>query len=354
MLKDHTPSPFGARLGLTQHEVSQFNWHEFVTAAARGDASKLGMVREWSAATAAKLGRDVTGPSSYFIPPDVLDRQQTRDLDKGSTTGAYLVGTTSPTFGEVFRGSSLIDALPMRKLTGLVGDATIPKMTSVSASWFAEGNEAADAAPVAGQVSLTPYTLGAYLVMTHQFRAQTSASASQFIESELARKLGAEVGAALLAGAGNSGQPLTPFATAGVTEQAGASMTWAKAVALLNPCESVGDSSAVRWVVGANAAAVLRQKVRETGQASYIMERNEIAGYPAIVTSNAPTGVLHCANWDAVVFAQWAGIEVAVAPYGRGGTTDFASGMFAIRSTAMVDFCTIAPAALARTTGTMS
>ena len=42
------------------------------------------------------------------------------------------------------------------------------------------------------------------------------------------------------------------------------------------------------------------------------------------------------------------------APYGRGGTTDFASGMFAIRSTAMVDFCTIAPAALARTTGTMS
>ena len=353
MLKEPTPSPFGARLGLTQHEISQFSWHEFVTAAARGDASKLGMVREWSAATAAKLGRDVTGPSSYFIPPDVLDRHLTRDLAKGSSTGAYLVGTDAPTFGEVFRGSSLLDVLPVRKLTGLVGDVAIPKMTSVSAAWFAEGNEAAAAAPVAQQVSLSPSTLGAYLLMSHQFGRQTAGAPSQFIENEVARKLGAELAVALLAGTGNSGQPLTPFASAGVTEQAGGSMTWGKAVAMLTPCESVGDNSAVRWVVGANAAAVLRQKVRETGQASYILEGQQIAGYPAIVSSNAPTGVLHCANWDAVVFAQWAGIEVAVAPFGRNGT-DFATGTFAIRATCMVDFCTIAPAALARTTGTVS
>lgn len=337
---------FGEPLGLSRREVQSFDWHQFIAAAAARDAARLGFINEASAEVEKRIGRPTSGPGAWFIPADLLQR----DLTTG-TAGA-LVGTTMPTFAEVFRGSSLVGALPMRTLTGLTSDATVPRMQSVAAAWFTEGGSATDAAPTLGQIALSPKTCSAYVLLSHLFRLQTQGAPGQFVERELARAVGAEVGRALLAGTGSSGEPLTPFSAPGVGTEDGASFTWAKANSLLDGCESVGEPGAVRWVAGSTAASVLRQKERSTGN-GFVLDGGQIAGYGCLVSSVAPASQLFCANWNAVLYAQWAGVEIAVAPNGR-DSTDYRTGVSAVRVSVMVDFAALAPEALAYTTGELS
>lgn len=340
-------SLFGAPVNLTSRERQAFDWQSFITAAAQRDSAKLGFVSEVSSEIERRIGRSVSGPNTWFLPPDLLTRDAT-----AANTGA-LVGVSAPSFIETFRGTSLIGTLPLRVLPGLVGDVTLPRMQSVTAGWFAaEGAQATDAAPVLGQISMSPKTAAAYVLLSQQFRRQTAGAASAFIETELARALGAEVGRALLAGGGASGEPASPFLAPGVATESGASFTWAKALNMLSGCESVGDAGAVRWVAGASAAKVLRQRERASGS-GFVLDDSQIAGHQCLVTSAAPASALYCANWDAVSVAVWSGLEIAVSPFGT-SSSDFARGCIAVRVTAMVDFAALHPGALAYTTGTLS
>ncbi|MFP5398964.1 MAG: phage major capsid protein [Gammaproteobacteria bacterium] len=346
-----TPSLLGARLGLTERELSTFNLAELMHHAARQDASKLGQLNEMSRAVKQATGRSVTAPNSWLLPADVLERAHRRDMLASSGTAAYMVGVQQTGFSVSYGAASLLDVLPVQRLN-LTGNATMPIGTLSTAGWLSsEGvSEAGTTEPTVAQLGLSPKTCAAVIKYSHQLNAQ-SPQAAPFVETMLGVALGREVGKALLGGAGSSGAPLTPFGQSGTQTEVGTSWTYDKTLGLIKHAEGFVPGGSVALVASPAAALVLRKTAHSAGVGA---ADDKLAGHPLVVYGSSPTDRAYCAAWGAVVVATWGSVELTIAPYGAGtgGSTmgDFSRGTIAARILQHIDFGTFAPAYLARST----
>lgn len=329
---------FGPRLGLTQREIDDWSWPEFIRAAGTGDTRKLGRYREASAAVAAARGHPQTDLRTFCVPADVLfgREPQRRDMSVSQAIyGGNLVGTANGGYLQPFMGRSLTSRLPLRRLRGLVGNITIPKASSTAGTtWLAEEGttQIVEAQPSLGQLSLTPKDVTAMVEMTHQLALQAGDAGNQFIVDNLDLALTKAVDTALFAGSGVSGQPQSPFTEPGVGAAAGAGITWGDVCDLTVSAETtqVGPDMP-SWVLGPQAAAVLRQRERAAGS-GFIFDSGNIGGYAATVSQFAPTTSIFLADWPQIVMAGWGSLEVSVNPF-----SDFTRGQIGLRAWLSVD-----------------
>lgn len=332
------PAP-GPHLGLTATERERASLANYLAAVIADDKRELGFFRELSEQTARAADQQPRGFGTYLVPADVTagPLPATGQRDMTTTTGpggAYLVGAEIGGFVQALNAASIIGALPVTTVN-MQANLTVTRETvKGSAGWLAdEGVSQMPAAqPTFGQLALGPKTVAGHVVLSRQMLRQTGPAAQAFVDRALAVTVAEAVDAALLAGTGNSGQPLGILNTAGIDSRAGTSLTWADTLAMFKVADGREASTSAAWVAGVDAAEVLRKRGRATGS-GFIAEAGLIDGRPLVVSRSAPAASLVVMPWSQCWMASWGALEIGADPM-----THFRDGRVIVRCLWSVDF----------------
>jgi len=331
-----------ARLDMTATETRRYSVMRALRAATNKDWTKAGLELECNRELVKKLGILPKSDTSFFVPLDVMMRDravlQTRDWDVAGTNGSnYLVGTDNQpgNFIELLRNNSVCLQMGVRRLSGLVGNVTIPKMTAgTTAYWLAsETTQISEANPTLGQVSLTPKNIAALTELSHLLIQQSTPDAEQLVMDSIARDIALAVDVGIIRGSGNSGEPHGIVGTANLG--ALSSGTGLAAAGIIEFQTDVAASNAINGSFGyATTPAVAgllmaRPELPTTGTTPLWkgnVLRGTMFGFPAMGSAQMSTATMLAGSWDTVILAEWGVLELMTNPY-----SDFTRGLTAIR-----------------------
>ena len=196
-------------------------------------------------------------------------------------------------------------------LSGLVGNVSIPVYSGSNVGWAGEVDAASNGGGTFSEVNLEPKRLTAYIDVSKQFLIQDSNSAEEMLKRDIVSAISNKLEATILGtAAGSATQPAGMLN--GVTADT-AAVTYADFVnmeAALGEKNVRGD---IKFIVSPSAKAVLKSTAKN--QNSFIMEGNEVNGYPVLCTSAvAGKGIVY-GNFADLVIGQWGGIDLTVDPY---------------------------------------
>ena len=253
----------------------------------------------------------------------VLPLEYRADIVAGTATaGQEVVNEQKLGILEPLRESLVLVKAGATFLTGLVGDVSIPTYGGTSALWKGEIVSADDGAGAFSEVVLQPKKITAYINVSKQFLNQDSINAEQMLMRDIVNAVAIKLEGTILGkAAGSSTQPAGMFATApainGVT-------TFANMVLLEANVDTsnalVGNCS---YITNAGGRQLLKSTPKVSGQPIYLLDKNEMNGYPVYVTNNvakqlqAGTNEFGVAfgNWSDYIVAQWGAMDLIVDPY---------------------------------------
>jgi len=336
-------SPEDLNIGLTAKEQKRFSFLRMIRAQAFGDKNPKFIEQasfEIECSRAASEQYKQT-PQGYIVPTDVLlfgDRDRTKDwravrafeqllVEQRVLTQAVAGAATiaedllSGSFIDLLRNRSVLQALGVTVLDGLVGDVAIPRLTTAgTAFWLAsDETDITESTQVLDQVTLVPRNVGAFSVYTRQLLMQSSIAIEQLIRNDLATVLALAIDLAGLYGSGAAGQPTGVANTAGINAptMAGPAPTFIEVVDF--ETEVAVDNAllgTLAYLMDATMRGALKttEKVATTGQ--FVWERdNTINGYRTEVSAQVTAGDLFFGNWADLLQGVWGGLDVLVDPY---------------------------------------
>lgn len=197
-------------------------------------------------------------------------------------------------------------------MTGLIGDVSIPVYSGSNVGWAGEVSTATDGAGTFSEVTLSPKRLTAYIDVSKQFLIQDSNSAEEMLKRDIVAAISNKLEATILGSeAGSNTQPAGLFN--GVVAD-NAVVTYKDIVAMEKNLEDANVRGDIRFIVSPSAKADL--KTTEKGNSdNFLMEGNELNGYPVMCTSAVTGKGVIMANWSDLVIGQWGGIDLVVDPY---------------------------------------
>ena len=327
-------------IGLTNKETRKFSLTRWSNAQANPNDRRLQELAafEREAVTAATEQRVYGGEGSQ-MPGEVYRSWAQRDINTSDDAGAI---------GTEFLANGFIDALRARSsvlqagatvLDGLNADVKIPKATSASsAGWVSsEGGNTSESEMVFSSITLSPKTAGVFTEVTGQMMAQgTGAGAigiENIIRNDILSSTTLLVDSSATGGTGSSGQPTGLNGTTGVNSESLATantLTFADAVNMESL--SLADNAVfgnAGYLLTSTQVGLAKQTVKESGQASYVMEDGFINGHRVYISNNTgPAGTAYFSvDWSQLIVAYFgAGPSLLVDPY-----TGSASGTVRIR-----------------------
>lgn len=330
------------KLDMSATETRKYSLMRAIRAATSKDWSKAGLELEANREITKRMNRLPKSDTSFFVPLDVMMRDrlpthQTRDWTVAGVNGSnYLVGTDNMagSFIDLLRNTSVGLKMGVRRMSGLQGNVTIPKMTAgTTAYWLAdESTQITEANPTLGQVSLTPKNVAALTELSHLLMQQSSPDAEQLIMDSIARDIGLAVDVGIIRGTGNSGQPLGIVGTGNIGSFTGGSLA---ATGILNGIADVvaanAQNASCGFVTTPAVAGLLmdRPELTTTGTTPLWtgrMEEGRMKGYPAMSSGQMATATMLFGAWDTVILAEWGVLELMVNPF-----SDFTRGLTAVR-----------------------
>ena len=197
-------------------------------------------------------------------------------------------------------------------MTGLIGDVSIPVYSGSNVGWAGEVSTASDGAGTFSEVTLSPKRLTAYIDVSKQFLIQDSNSAEEMLKRDIVAAISNKLEATILGSeAGSNTQPAGLFN--GVVADS-TPVTYKDVVAMEKNLEDANVRGDIRFIVSPSAKADL--KTTEKGNSdNFLMEGNELNGYPVMCTSAVTGKGVIMANWSDLVIGQWGGIDLVVDPY---------------------------------------
>ena len=197
-------------------------------------------------------------------------------------------------------------------MTGLIGDVSIPVYSGSNVGWAGEVSTATDGAGTFSEVTLSPKRLTAYIDVSKQFLIQDSNSAEEMLKRDIVAAISNKLEATILGSeAGSNTQPAGLFN--GVVAD-NAAVTYKDIVAMEKNLEDANVRGDIRFIVSPSAKADLKTTEKGTSD-NYLMEGNELNGYPVMCTSAVTGKGVIMANWSDLVIGQWGGIDLVVDPY---------------------------------------
>lgn len=197
-------------------------------------------------------------------------------------------------------------------MTGLIGDVSIPVYSGSNVGWAGEVSTATDGAGTFSEVTLSPKRLTAYIDVSKQFLIQDSNSAEEMLKRDIVAAISNKLEATILGSeAGSNTQPAGLFN--GVVAD-NAVVTYKDIVAMEKNLEDANVRGDIRFIVSPSAKADLKTTEKGTSD-NYLMEGNELNGYPVMCTSAVTGKGVIMANWSDLVIGQWGGIDLVVDPY---------------------------------------
>lgn len=198
-------------------------------------------------------------------------------------------------------------------MTGLVGNVSIPVFSGSNVAWAGEVTGAADGAGSFSEVVLEPKRLTAYVDVSKQFLLQDSNDAEAMLKRDIVNAISEKLEQTILGNtAGSTTQPAGLFN--GVTADQ-AAVTYADVVNMEAALEQKNVSGNIQFIVSPAAKAVLKTTAKVAGAAKFIMENNEIEGYPVLCSSAVASKGVVMGNFADYVIGQWGGIDLTVDPY---------------------------------------
>lgn len=330
----------GANIGMSGGEVQRYSVIKAIRAAADGDWSDAGLEREASLAVSKRLGR---APRSFFLPHDVAEAREQRDLVKGTAgAGGYAVATDllGASFIDILRNKMVVKQVGAMVLDGLVGDITIPRQSGGgTAYWVAESGAPTEGQQTFEQVALIPKTVGAYTDISRKLLLQASIDVEALVRSDLATIIAIEVDRAALHGLGSSNQPTGIDHTTGIGSVAGGTdglaPTWAHIVGLETEVAiDNADTGKLAYITNTQARGKLKQTLITATYGDRMIwaeGATPLNGYPAFVTnqvsrvlvkgsSGAVCSAIFFGNWGDLIIGMWGNIDILVDPYTGGNT----------------------------------
>ncbi len=218
-------------------------------------------------------------------------------------------------------------------LTGLTGaPVTIPAQTSnTSVAWVTGSTmspattDANAAVPetefVAGNVTLTPHKLGAYVDVGRDLILMGNPSATAIATESMFGNIARVLGTTMLKG--NASNPaITGVATAtGVQTQVIANMasaTWANFTSMIGKIEGLEWNGPQEFVMSASDNALLKAIPKGNYGSGFIVEDGYLDGRRVYVDGSLSAGDIFLGDWSNIVVGQWGGIELLVDPFTQG------------------------------------
>lgn len=328
-------------LGLSAAETRRFSILNAVRAVVDKNWSNAGFELECSRAIASKLQR-TPDPHKFYVPFEVQERPVARrDLTVASASGGgYLVATNNMSFIELMRNRSVAYAMGAMRLSGLVGNVTVPKQTAAAtAVWLAnESSTATESAQTFGQMALSPKTVGAYTEISRNLMLQASPDAEGIVATDLASVCSLAVDVGALRGAGGSGEPQGIVGTSGVGSVTGTSLA---AAGILEFQSDVAAGNLLTdtfgYVTTPAVAALLmaRPELPSTGTTRLwqgSMREGSLFGMRAMTSNQMSSATMLAGDFSKVVIAEWGVLEIEVNPY-----ANFQAGIVGIRAMVSID-----------------
>jgi HK97 family phage major capsid protein/HK97 family phage prohead protease len=346
--KDNAP----AGIGMSKRETNQYSITKALRAALSKDWSKAGLELEAHKSVMSQHGVNARSGTSFFVPMEIQARMAgRRDMTVAGVSGSnYLVGTDNlaGSFIDLLRNDSVVLGLGATRLTGLVGNITIPRMTAGgTAYWLAdESTQITESQATIGQVSLSPKNVAALTEISHQLMQQSSPDVEQMVMNDLAQVLALAVDVACIRGSGLSGQPQGIVGTSGVgTFDTDGTSTFAD---VLDAQVDVMAANALRpgcaYVADPASAALLMGRSRFASTDTPIWDGSllagTMAGFPCRATNQMSANTMLFGLWPSVIVAEWGQLELMVNPY-----SDFTRGLSAVRAWYAMDTAMRYPAA---------
>jgi HK97 family phage major capsid protein len=315
-----------SELGLNERDLKRYSLLRALQAKVEGRPLD-GLEKELSDEIALRSGKK---PQGFYFPTDVLF--QKRDLTTSTASGAVSKFVDHSNFIGMLRAKSVTSNLGARLITGLVGEASIPKQTGgATAYWIAEGNAPTGTNQTVGQVALAPKTVGAFTDLTRKFIRQTSMDAEFFVREDLATVLSLAIDAAALNGSGTGAEPQGILQNSNVQSVSigtnGGALTWAKVVEMetkVATANALVGNLAYLLTPAARGSAKVTERATNTGQFIWA-DDNTINGYAAHSTSLLPSNLTKGSgtalssaifgNWSDLIIAMWGGLDINVDPY---------------------------------------
>ncbi|MBK9704787.1 MAG: phage major capsid protein [Betaproteobacteria bacterium] len=328
------PTASAAAIGMENKEVRRYSLMKAIRASATGDWSQATLEHEASKEVAKRTGRDGRTANSFFMPYEV---QQRDALVSG--TGQYLVATQNQSFIEILRNRMVAYQMGAMRMSGLVGNVTIPKQTvGATAYWLStettaitEGNQ------TFAQLALTPRTVGAYTQISRLLQLQSSPDAEALILTDLARQVAIAADLAVLYGTGTE-QPTGITQTASIgTLASGTSFDYAD---ILEFQTDVAANNALNasfgYVTTPAIAALCLARTTFTGSAKALWEGSVLdgmmGGFKAMASNQMTSATMLAGSWDTCVIGEWGVLELAVNP-----NDNFAQGLTGLRAMFTMD-----------------
>jgi HK97 family phage major capsid protein len=311
-------------LGLTRGEIARYSINRAINCLL-SNRPLDGLEAAASDAEQKRCGRDMhKGGMGFFVPAEIFARDrralQASDSSLGGNTVASQVATglTVP----LLRNGSRVVELGGRVISGLVGNADIPRVLTGSAVyWLTETGQVAQSNPTFGQIALKPRQLGASVQYTRQFLAQSSLDAELFVQDDINSQMGVELDRVAIAGKGGV-EPLG-ILNLSASDRApsvtfGASATWAKILAFENNVENanalINDPA---YLTTPNAKTKWKAIQKASNNAIYLWETpgNSVNGCRARSSLNVPGDVAVFGDFSQVIFGEWIGNQIVVDPF---------------------------------------
>jgi HK97 family phage major capsid protein/HK97 family phage prohead protease len=328
-----------ASLGLTRKETQRYSLMNALRASQNKSWIKAGLELECNKAISERLHKLPRAETSFFVPLDILmsDRGQQRDMTAAGVSGSnYMIGTDNQpgSFIDLLRNTSVGLRMGVTRLSGLVGNVTIPKMTAGNtAYWLAdETTQITESQPTIGQLALAPKNVAALTELSHQLMQQSSPDAESLVLNSIARDIGLAVDVGILRGSGASGQPTGIANTGSIGAFTGTSLA---AAGLLDAQADVASANALNpgcgFVTTPAVAALLmaRPELPTTGTDRMWkgnMQMGSIFDFPAMSSAQMSSATMLFGWWPSVVLAEWGVLELMTNPF-----SDFTRGLTAVR-----------------------
>ena len=198
-------------------------------------------------------------------------------------------------------------------MTGLIGNVSIPAYSGSNVAWAGEVAAASDGAGTFSEVTLEPKRLTAYIDVSKQFLIQDSNSAEEMLKNDIVTAISNKLEATILGKeAGDASKPAGLLN--GVTADE-AAPTYKDIVKMEADLEAKNVTGDIKFIVSPSAKADLKTTDKGTDTGKYLMEDDEINGYPVLCTSAVADKGVIMANWSDLVIGQWGGIDLTVDPY---------------------------------------
>lgn len=263
-----------------------------------------------------KAGQSYSGQIVLPIEERALDgvitggKEYTADTNNG---GKENVAEDKLGILEPLRANLVLAQAGASYMTGLVGNVSIPVYSGSNVGWAGEVDTASNGAGTFSEVNLEPKRLTAYIDVSKQFLIQDSNSAEEMLKRDIVAAISNKLEATILGtAAGSATQPAGMLN--GVTADT-AAVTYkdiVKMEATLGEKNVRGD---IKFIVSPSAKADLKTTDKGTDTGRYLMEGNEVNGYPVLCTSAVAGKGIIFGNFADLVIGQWGGIDLTVDPY---------------------------------------